>query len=67
MERNDDRPDRHRRHEVPVAAVEVEDAAAGREELVDLLAEPPEVGGVERRLDLDPAPNPVAPAHAMRS
>ncbi len=32
--------------------------------VVDLLAEPPEVGGVERRLDLDAAADPVAPAHA---
>ena len=51
-----DRPDRHRRDEVPVADVEVEDAAAGREEHVDLLTEAGEVGGIERRLDLASRP-----------
>ncbi len=64
---NDDRADRHRWHEMAVTAVEVENAAAGRQEIVDLVAEAPEVGGVERRLDLRPAPDPVAPAHAQRS
>ena len=47
-----------------VADVEVEDAAAGREQRLDLLTEAGEVGGVERRLDLAPVPNPVLPAHA---
>ena len=51
---HDDRADRHRWHEMAVTAVEVENAAAGRQEIVDLLAEAPEVGGVERRLDLHP-------------
>ena len=60
----DDGADGHRRHEVPVAAVEVEHAAARLEQVVDLLAEPPEVGGVERGLDLDAAADPVAPPHA---
>ena len=58
-----DRADRHRRDEVAVAAVEVEDPAAGVEQRVDLLAEPAEVGGVERRLDLASVADPVAPAH----
>ena len=49
---------------MPVADVEVEDAAPGREEHVDLLAEPREVGGIERRLDLPPVPDPALPAHA---
>ena len=47
-----DRPDRHRRDEVAVADVEVEDAAARGEQRLDLLPEPREVGRVERRLDL---------------
>ena len=58
-----DRPDRHRRDEVPVSDVEVEDAAPGTEERVDLLTEPGEVGGVERRCDLAPVPDPRRPAH----
>ena len=45
-----------------VADVEVEDAATGVEQRVDLLAEAREVGAVERRLDLD-RPDPVAPGH----
>ena len=57
-----DRADRHRRDEVAVADVEVEDAGAGVQQGLDLLAEPREVRRVERRLDLD-RPNPVAPRH----
>ncbi len=57
-----DRADRHRFDEVAVADVEVEDAAAGLEQFVDLLAEPREVRRVERRLDLG-VPHPVVPAH----
>ena len=57
-----DRADRHRRDEVTVADVEVEDAALGAQQHLDLLAEPREVGRVERRLDLDRA-DPVVPAH----
>jgi hypothetical protein len=48
----DDRPDRDRLHELSVADVEVEHARTGAEQLLDLLAEPGEVGRVERRLDL---------------
>ena len=57
-----DRADRHRRDEMPVADVEVEDAGAGLRDVLDLLTEPPEVRRVERRLDLD-RPHPVAPRH----
>jgi hypothetical protein len=42
-----DGPHRHGRDEVGVAAVEVEDAATGGEQRVDLLPEPAEVGCVE--------------------
>ena len=59
----DDGPDRHRWHEVAVADIEVEDPAAGAEECVDLLTEAREVGGVQRRLDLAPLPDPALPAH----
>ena len=45
-----------------VADVEVEDPAPGREECVDLLAEAPEVGRVERRLDLATVPDPARPS-----
>src|SRR5205814_8158667 len=54
---------RHRRYEVPVAGVEVEDARSGAQENVDLLAEAREVRRVERRLDLD-SPDPGVPGHA---
>ena len=57
-----DRPDRHGRDEVAVADVEVEDADAGVQQGLDLLAELREVRRVQRRLDLD-CPNPVAPSH----
>ena len=56
-----DGPDRDRRDEVAVADVEVEDAGACVEQRFDLLAEPREVGGVERWLDLG-RPD-VAPRH----
>ena len=59
-----DRPHRHRRHEVPVAAVEVEDAAPRRQQRVDLFAEPAEVGRIERRLHLHAVADPFRPAHA---
>src|SRR6185312_4019617 len=62
----DDRPDRDRLDEVPVSDVEVEDAAAGVEQHVDLLAEAREVGRVERRLDLD-VPSPRVPRHRTGS
>ena len=58
-----DRSHRDRRDEMPVADVEVEDPAARLEQCVDLLPEPAEVGGVERRLELRPVPDPVAPPH----
>ena len=45
-----------------VADVEVEDADAGVQQGLDLLAELREVRRVQRRLDLD-GPNPVAPSH----
>ena len=59
----DDRPDRDRRDEMPVAAVEVEDPATTREQCLDLLTEPVEVGRVERRRDLDVVADPLVPAH----
>ena len=61
-----DRPDRDRRDEMAVTDVEVEDARAGAQQGLDLLAEPREVGRVERRLDLD-RPHPVTPAHGCAS
>ena len=57
-----DGPDRHGLDEVAVADVEVEDAAPGLQEHVDLLAEAREVRRVERRLDFR-VPHPLAPAH----
>ena len=47
----DQRPDRDRRHEVPVHDVEVDHPGAGVHHLVDLLAEPGEVGREDRRRD----------------
>ena len=61
-----DRPHRDRLDEVAVADVEVEDAALGPQQLVDLGAEVREVCAVERRLDLD-RPDPVPPGHRSRS
>ena len=58
----DDRADRDRLDEVPVADVELEDLRARVHDDLDLLAEPREVRRVERRLDLDSA-HPVLPAH----
>ena len=58
----DDRPDRDRLDEVPVADVELEDLGAGVEQLGQLVAEPREVGRVDGRLDLGAA-RPVAPTH----
>ena len=58
----DDRPDRHRRDEVTVADVEMEDADTGVEQRLDLIAEAREVRRVDGRLDLDRA-NPVPPRH----
>ena len=58
----DDRADRDRLDEVPVTDVEVEDAHARLHDRLDLLAEPREVGRVERRLDLGGA-HPFVPAH----
>src|SRR5207248_2204951 len=54
--------DRDGLDEVAVADVEVEDAAAGAQEDVDLLAEACEVGRIERRFDLR-VPHPLRPAH----
>src|SRR5207253_6213593 len=59
----DDGPDRHGLDEVAVADVEVEDAAPGAQEHVDLLPEAREVRRVERRLDLG-VPHPIPPRHA---
>ena len=58
-----DRADRHGRDEMAVADVEVEDADARVQQVLDLLAEIREVRRVQRRLDLD-CPHPVAPSHA---
>ena len=57
-----DRPHRDRFDEVPVADVEMEDATAGVEQRVDLVAEVREVRPVQRRLDFG-APHPLCPAH----
>ena len=46
-------PDRDLGDEVAVADVEVEDPRAGVVKRFELLAEPREVGRVDRRLDLD--------------
>ena len=48
---DDQRADRDRRHEVAVHDVDVDDPSAGGEHLVDLLAEPGEVGGEDRGRD----------------
>ena len=61
----DDRADRDRLDEVAVADVEVKDAHARAEQHLDLLAEPREVGRVERGLHLHRS-DPVVPAHALR-
>ena len=55
-----DRAHRDRLDEVAVADVEVEDAATGGEQLVDLGAELREIRTVEGRFDFD-RPDPVAP------
>ena len=47
----------------PSPTVEMEHAAARREQLVDLLAQAAEVGRVERRLHLEVVTDPVAPGH----
>ena len=54
-----DRADRHGLDEMSVADVEVEDTHTGVQERLDLLAEPCEVGGVDRRLELEVAPDHV--------
>src|SRR5437588_122368 len=51
---------------VAIPHVEVEDADAGLQQLVDLLAEPREIGRVERRLD-HRGLGPLAPAHGGAS
>ena len=48
---DDDRPHRDRRDEVAVHDVDVDDLGAGLEHRADLLAEPREVGGQDRRGD----------------
>ena len=58
-----DRAHGDRLDEMAVAHVEVEDARAGAEQDVDLLAERCEVRRVERRFDFD-RPDPVSPGHA---
>src|SRR5579862_3320329 len=60
-----DRPHGDRLDEVAVAHVEVEDADARAEEDLHLLAEPREIGRIQRRLDLD-GTNPFLPAHEGR-
>ncbi len=47
--RDDDRPDRDRRHEVPVHHIDVNHPRTRVQHLPDLLAQPPEVGGQNRR------------------
>ena len=58
-----DGPDRHRRDEVPVTDVEVEDPAACLEQRLDLRAEAREVGGVQRRRNLARSSHPGFPSH----
>ena len=52
-----DRPDRHRRDEVPVADVEVEDARAGTRAAPRSARRAAEVGRVQRRLDSTVSPS----------
>ena len=59
-----DRPDRDRLDEVAVADVEVEGPCTGAQERVDLLAEPREVGRVQRRLNFDRS-RPARPEHGL--
>jgi hypothetical protein len=59
-----DRPDRDRLDELSVADVELEDLRARVHHRFELLAEPREVGSVDRRLDLEPA-HPVCPTHGQ--
>ena len=59
-----DRPDGDLADEVAVADVEVEDAGAGVEQALQLLAEAGEVRGVDRRLD-DARPCPLRPSHPL--
>ena len=61
-----DRPDRDLGDEVSVAYVEVEDLGTCGPQRAELLAESREVGGVDRRLDLDRI-CPVGPAHATQA
>jgi len=58
----DDRAHRDRLDEVPVAHVEVEDAALGAQQRLELRAQIGEVGAVQRRLDLDGS-DPLVPRH----
>ena len=58
-----DRPHRDRLDEMAVADVEVEDARAGPQQHLDLLAEVREVRRIQRRLDLHGS-DPVLPGHA---
>ena len=55
-----DRPDRDLVDEVAITDVEVEDACAGVEQALELLAEASEVRGVDRRLD-DARRSPLSP------
>jgi len=48
--------------EVPVADVVVEDAHTGADQALQLLAEPREVGRIDRGLDFG-RPDPVVPTH----
>ena len=59
-----DRPDGDLADEVAVADVEVEDACAGVEQALQLLAEAGEVRGVDRRLD-DARLSPLRPSHPL--
>ncbi len=59
----DDRPDRDRLDEVPVADIELEDLRAAVEQGRHVPAEVGEVRRVDRRFDLGPA-HPLVPAHA---
>ena len=66
---DDQRADRDRRDEVAVHDVDVDHPRAGGEHLVDLLAEPGEVGREDRGSDLSAArrPRPDRPSDDRRS
>ncbi len=57
---DDDRAERDRRHEVPVHHVDMDHPRTGVEHVLDLSAEPREVGRQDRRRDARFAQHPAA-------